>query len=76
MNILAKKPDAVVFYWDSDCSNENNYELTPKQEEYTRGNYTVALNWLIDTIKSSGAHLMIAGPGSTSHRHSLVRSYA
>lgn len=57
------KPDAVILFWDSDCSDVEEKDMTAEQIVHLRGNYTANLIHVVKTIKRSGAFFAaLAGP--------------
>eukprot|EP01040_Poterioochromonas_malhamensis_P016882 gene16882-19269_t len=57
-------PDALILFWDSDCSNINEYVLTVDQIYNLRQNYAHNVSYVINATLSAGVKYMaVAGPG-------------
>ena len=56
------KPDAVILFWDSDCSNYDESTMSKEAVQELRGNFSQNLFMTIKTILTSGAKLAVAGP--------------
>lgn len=57
-------PDALILFWDSDCSNVAEFRQSDEQIAQTRAWYVANLTWVINTTLSSGVKYMaVAGPG-------------
>lgn len=60
---IAGPPDALILFWDSDCSDINEYAMSPQRKELNRFYYQSNLTYVINTTLSAGVKFMaIAGP--------------
>ena len=63
-SVLAEtKPQAVILYWDSDCSDIDEYHLHPSEKKALREKYRANLLKVGLKILAQGSLLAIAGPG-------------
>ena len=60
--LQAYKPWAVLWFWDSDCSNIEEGLLSPAQVAALRANYSLHVLEAASLIAASGARLAVAGP--------------
>lgn len=58
----AYKPDAVIQFWDSDCSNVDESTMTPAQVVALRANFSVHEASVIAAVQKYGALVAVAGP--------------
>lgn len=57
-------PDCLILFWDSDCSNINEYVKTVQQTYDLRQNYVHNLTYVINATLTAGVKYMaVAGPG-------------
>lgn len=56
------KPDAVIVFWDSDCSLVDETRHTTAEVTEMRLNFTRNLRTVLSTVKQSGALVAVAGP--------------
>ena len=55
-------PDAVILFWDSDCSDVDESTMSEGQVTELRANYTANLVDVVTQILGSGSLLAISGP--------------
>jgi hypothetical protein len=59
---LNDKPDGYILFWDSDCSDINESVMAPLEIDALRLRYEHNVNFVVSSIKDSGAFLATAGP--------------
>ena len=60
--LAAEAPWAVLWFWDSDCSNIDETTMTPAQVSALRANYSLHVTQTAALIAAAGARLAVAGP--------------
>lgn len=61
-DVLARRPSAVVLYWDSDVSDVDEGKLAPTQREAVRATYESNLADVLHALTAAGAHVIVTGP--------------
>jgi hypothetical protein len=61
-DVLPLHASAVVLYWDSDAVDLVEDELKHRQVRERRAAYEEVLRDVLETLKASGAYLLVAGP--------------
>jgi lysophospholipase L1-like esterase len=61
-DVLARRPAAVVLYWDSDVSDVDERALDRKERRAVRDAYRRALVDVLTRLVASGAHVIVSGP--------------
>ena len=61
--MLISKPDAVLLFWDSDCSDVDESSMSYPEVMELRANYTRNLEEVIEHVLTAKVFLAIAGPG-------------
>lgn len=60
--LAAYNPDAVIQFWDSDCSNVDESTMTPAQVASLRANFSTHEAFVIAAVQRHGALFAVAGP--------------
>lgn len=61
-DVLARRPNAVVLYWDSDVSDVDETKLSPDQLAAVRAAYEGNLADVLQALAGAGAHVIVTGP--------------
>ncbi len=61
-DVLARRPNAVVLYWDSDISDVDERGMTPAQIGELRATYEKNLREVLSRLVASGAFVVMSGP--------------
>lgn len=59
---LETNPDIVLLFWDSDCSDVNERNMTLLQTHELRKSYTSNLEYVIKAVLNTGAYIAVGGP--------------
>lgn len=59
---LAQKPDAILLFWDSDCSDVDETNMTTDEKSLLRATYSANLDFVVRHIVASGAYFALGGP--------------
>jgi lysophospholipase L1-like esterase len=71
-DVLARRPNAVVLYWDSDISDVDERGMTPAEVHRLRASYERNLRQVVSKLVASGAFVAMSGPtliGERPHGH-------
>jgi lysophospholipase L1-like esterase len=68
-DVLPLHAGAVVLYWDSDAVEVVEDDLKHRQVRARRAAYENALRDVLETLKATGAYLLVAGPTLYGERH-------
>lgn len=74
---LAHNPDAVILFWDSDCSDINESLLNATQVAQVRAAYTSTLESVVNSTLSYSTvkYMAIAGPGLLGENPNAVLAF-
>ena len=75
-SVLAEiQPQAVILFWDSDCSDIDEEHLNPKEKQALRETYRSNLLAVSSKILAQGSLLAIAGPELLGEGPKMLDSY-
>ena len=60
-DVMPLRPDAVVLYWGSDCNVKESL-MTTEQIKILRANFERNVRYVLQTLLSYGAHVIMTGP--------------
>jgi hypothetical protein len=70
-DVIMHKSDAVILFWNSDCTKRSEEGKTPEEVQIMRDEYAADLSYVIDGITDSGAKLAVAGPAILGESYGL-----